>query len=641
MGAFKLEKFQDDAVTEILNEFKNHDTVCLAFYTGSGKTNIFLELAKALLKKNPSAKIGISSYLTTEVKIQTYERSKSLGLGDKTQLIQYQVPILSSYSVFVFNPQTIYNRKAEFKFDYLIVDECHAGLDDDCLMLNKIIAKFTNSKTKKLVVSATPWDILYQKRFEGIPVIKRPMSAGLKDGRVADVEIFCEESQLEFSADDFSRTGSLKDAVLEAKHSLIQSECFGKLKNIISRYDKTLGEKVLVICPPGNNGEVAREMAKNFDGLFFIENSQNTALNSEGNLDKFKSDNTRFLFVINKCQVGFDMPELETVIDLTITRNVKLLVQRIGRVARAHGRLDKKYFYVYDKSLNIAQLEWLIGTTIDLSCGNFEGWATKTVKYRPLNYFNHFRYRPPSVRISEVVKALTKDSSIINTVTLRYTEASPPKKRTLDSAIIEAQPYQNRHDLFKKNPSLYKWFRMHGHIKELDKIHPQKHILKYWNEERVIEAMKLCKSRKEFHKRFAGAASWVSDKKRNDLIEKHLPPSKNAGFSRAEITEIFSKVTRWGEIRKHYPILRSFLNHNKDRERFYKALFAEMHPIAAAAKPGRPITDSRVKAALKKKLIRAFNKGEQIEVESRKEFYRRMVKIRDEKAGRGHEKKTG
>lgn len=44
----ELYRFQEQAVTDVLNGFKAQKYQCLAWYTGAGKTNVFLECTKRL-----------------------------------------------------------------------------------------------------------------------------------------------------------------------------------------------------------------------------------------------------------------------------------------------------------------------------------------------------------------------------------------------------------------------------------------------------------------------------------------------------------------------------------------------------------------------------------------------------------------
>lgn len=566
--------FQTKTVNEIEHRFENGEkAICLAYYTGSGKTNIFLELVRKLLVKNPKAKIGISSYLTGEVRDQTFERSQTLNiksyLADKNNIFD------KDKNVFIFNPQKIYKvNKAKKVFDYFIIDECQAGFDETAMMINSIIKNLCHKNTKILLVSATPWDILAQERFKDITVLKRSIDEGIKDDRIADVEIIAEENQIEFKEAEYTRKGDLGKKAISAHYGLLKSICIGKMENIIKKYGDSLGNSILVICPPGNTGEIAREMAERFNGLFFIEEDRVMKYKSQENLKKFTQGKSRFLFVIYKCSVGFDYPEMDSIIDLTMTRNIKTFVQRLGRVARKSSVKKKRFIYCYDKSLGVKRLEWLIGTAVDFSCGNFDGWTSKTSKYRPLRYVPWYRRQPNSVLLSEVINDIAKPNSMKTIVTLNYTEAKPPKFRTIETAKEEASQYLNRHELFKENPSLYKWFRLNGHLAELNKIHPLMNLQGKWNERNVIAALKRCKRRSEFNDRFSGAKHWIRVNNRNDLIEKHLP-AEGAGvkkWNEESVRDILRKCKSWSDFRYRANGARDWLRRN-GRYQEFKELF--------------------------------------------------------------------
>src|SRR4051812_9819825 len=117
-ASVKLFEFQQDGVSELLKGFIKRRIQCLAWYTGSGKTNVFSEMCRLLINNDPNIKIGISAYLTTEIKEQIGERLKMFGLQDKTQIVYTKVPIDLNKNIFVFNPQTLYRKPPKIDFDF-------------------------------------------------------------------------------------------------------------------------------------------------------------------------------------------------------------------------------------------------------------------------------------------------------------------------------------------------------------------------------------------------------------------------------------------------------------------------------------------------------------------------------------------
>lgn len=110
MKRYPIDQFQIEAVDEILRNLETNPKQILAWYTGSGKTNIFLEVARKLLRKNPKIKIGISAYLHTNIKSQTSKRAEQFL--DHHEVINAGVQSDGRYGVYIFNPQVLYKREA-------------------------------------------------------------------------------------------------------------------------------------------------------------------------------------------------------------------------------------------------------------------------------------------------------------------------------------------------------------------------------------------------------------------------------------------------------------------------------------------------------------------------------------------------
>jgi hypothetical protein len=588
----KLFTHQKACVADLRSLFKKGNKVCLAWYTGAGKTNVFIQWLKEEIESNPKIRIGISAYLTNEIRNQVYDRLKEFGLEDKSQMIVAGIPRDVIKNIVVFNPQSIHRTPLDVQFDILVIDESHAAMSSDCLMLTKIRKNNCTPKTKILLVSATPWDTLAEEDFADVPVLKRPLDQGLQDGLITDFKFYAEEAQIEFKDEDYSRKGDLTNKAIGGHMPVLRSACIGKMHHLIKKYDKALGKKVLVICPPGNYGEVPRTLAQEFDGLPFLQSVSNSGgkggiakgrkyyekagligdVETDGNLEKFRETDCRFLFVIHKCGVGFDMQELDAVVDLTMSRNIRTLAQRIGRVARKNGSKPKSYFYVYDKSLMKDRLEWLISTMIDFALGAYDGWTTKSVKHRKIKVGTaHQKLFPYSTTLSEIVKSIRQPGSIQNQRTLSYVSYNKPTSWTLEKAKERARTYNSRTDMWREQPGLYKWFRLNAKD-EMDQIFPIKIKRSYWNRERVIAAMRKCDSRIDFKRKFGGGDYWLDNyctpEERETLKQKYIGESKSAlKWTNETVMERLKTVKKWSEVR-YIGNMRKFMNKNGGEGRY-------------------------------------------------------------------------
>lgn len=580
----ELYDFQKKCAQDIIQGFKDHKTQCLAWYTGAGKTNIIAWICGQLIKKDPSVKIGISAYLTTEIKDQIAHRLEEFDLGPRTQKIVYGTPVDNSKNIFVFNPQTI-NRRLDtfkFKFDFLFIDESHAGLNESALMIPKILNLLCSGTSRILLVSATPWDTLALKRFKGAPVHKRPLDLGIKDGLITDFKFHAEEAMITFEEKDFTRVGDISTVATSRQMAILKSSCLGKFEYICANYSEEIGNKCIVICPPGNHSEVARTFAERYsNGIAFIENHNFSEIsiehwqNTTNNLKRFKTDpKIKFLFVTHKCQVGFDMVELSSIIDLTMSRNIRMLAQRCGRIARKNGTQEKHYFYIYDQSLLKDRLEWLIATMIDFCLGAYDGWTTKSAKYKK-THIKTWGYRYPfSITLNEVVAALKNDELIHNKETLIYLVSNgPPKKWILSGAITEAKKYSSRTEMWKSHPGLYKWFRLNAKD-EMERIFPYRHRFDKWDEKSVIRAMKKASSRKSFNQEFSGAASWLRKNKVQHLREKYLPEAKIVHkWNEESVMALLGRLNSWSKI-KAYPGARRWMVTNGSQKLWKRRFLA-------------------------------------------------------------------
>lgn len=557
----KLYSAQKKALDRLCSELETNDKVILAHYTGGGKTNIFIEFIRKKLKENPGARFFISSYLTTEIREQIGNRVYSLGLGKYSQTLTADHDVDSTKNIIVSLPHTIYKRELSIKFDYFIVDEGHIGTLHDMTMINQIISKYSKKTSKVLYATATPWDLLACKGMEDVPVIHRSLHEGIKDKSASDFKVYLEATDFEYSDDDFTRDGELKPSAHRGDLDKVTSLCLGILKNIIKKYDSKLGKKVVVICPYGGRSAVARKLAKEIGGISFIGSFGGGRFQQEAqteNLHRFLNDpEERFLFVVRKCSIGFDYDQLSSIVDLSFTRNVTQLCQRVGRLSRGYKGVVKNYFYCFDKSLTSkVDVLWFLVTSFIM--GDYRGFTTRTAKYTPLP-------APKSQHVihaqlfSDIVGYFKKASSVKNHDVITFAGHKQPSMRSLSSALNEARQYKNRHDLFKKNPSLYKWFRTRGLLEELNKVHPRLNEPRRWNLERAIEAMKSSKTRREFHRKHAHCRAWLRKNGHGHLMDKYLPENRTKPKWSEEIAmrEVL-KLKTWGELR-HRGGLRRFL----------------------------------------------------------------------------------
>lgn len=629
----QLKEHQLDAVKQIHKNFKTNNTQILAHYTGAGKTNSFIQFIKEYQEKNPTHLIGISAYITNEIKEQIAERLVGFGITNAIKCDGFK-SFHREAPIYVFNPYTFMHANHDFKFDLLIIDEGHVGLNEDNVMLKKVIKTFCKSDVKILIVTATAWDLVAIPKYKDVPIIKRSMDEGMNDGLIGDTNFIAEAALVSFTENDFTRDGDLKNKVLDVKFKIIKSASIQKFDYLLNKYNKEIGNKCLVICPPGNYGDIARTISDSLDNAEFSISTtgtgthDNTSFTSdmEKNIEGFINDpNQRFLFVIHKCQTGFDHPKMTSIIDLTMTRNLKLLCQRVGRLSRKYNK-DKNYFYIYDQSLVGERIDWIIYSLVDFCMGNWEGWTTRTVRYREIRIPNNYLYARNDLTkiapIKKVMEALKDKNAYINYDKIKFLSTTRPTHRTLKMAIEESKPYATRTEMWKNNPALYKWFRLY-HLQTMNELFPYKLKQQRITEEIAIERLKKCKSRKEYYNS-GGLWEWVNRNNKQHLVEKYVPVSKYTAWTHERIVKVISELNSWNELRTKHQGLRCFLVKSKQTQ-FYKQVYLQMRPKLleklnfrqetiitkeAVAKARREMAEYRDKSKAERKLERKKLKEE-------------------------------
>jgi hypothetical protein len=92
-------------------------------------------------------------------------------------------------------------------------------------------------------------------------------------------------------------------------------------------------------------------------------------VNAKKNEDMFRSKNskTNFMVVIDKCGTGWDFKDLNNVVDLTFTRNPKVIIQRFARTIRLPDNGTKpisKYIYCYDQTRSTMRVRADLGSAL-------------------------------------------------------------------------------------------------------------------------------------------------------------------------------------------------------------------------------------------------------------------------------------
>ena len=497
-----INEVQEKVIFDILKGFKRGRNQVLAWYTGSGKTNVFLEVVARILEKNPKARIGISAFLQKNIKDQTSDRAEYFlsefhTMGRKVNL--------KESNVFIFNPQLLYFRNDSMQFDYLILDEAHYGIEGR--YIDYLIETHCKPSVKLLACSATPYKVLRSERFQGADIYFRGTKEGLfEDGRLSDITIHIEKSEIVVSSDNYTRDFEVSSSFIRDNFEAFKESSLSKALSVIS--SKPTGNKCLIICPSGGDKEIARLIGSALEGALVLVEGDNEQVI----IDTFKNnDFYQYLVVVNKCQIGFDFPDLTSVIDLTMTKNVDLLTQRFGRLSRK-GRAEKNYYLVVDGDLNAEYAELVVNNAI-LSAMDLK-YSMQEFKKREIPVFGG----RSEISTQSMVDYFAAQELIPHKIMRMTQEILAANSWTLEKMVQECKKYKSRTELSVKNRYVYNEM-LRFHKDTLLEVFPIKNVLGKWNDINVVEEAKKYRSKTHFRETARGAFDYIKRNKKMHLLE--------------------------------------------------------------------------------------------------------------------------
>lgn len=336
---YDLRPYQIDCLNQLNEHFKTNNTTVLSICPGGGKT-----LVAANYAKNSGLKTLILAHGTSIIRTQWTQRLKQYG-------IRHSTDINSKSKIIVQLPQSLYDKDLP-EFDLLIVDEAHEFYFADMV---KTIIKKTKPK-QSLLLTGTPSKFIKN----GVPTIVVSADKLIQQNYMSDVYFGLATTNEPIKRVDFKTDGDLKQSVRfkktnETLNELIKSihtriVGLNKFNPAIKNFDKiTSGvfdklDKTMIAC---NNIGQAEAVKSYFDkkGIKTLLSHSKNDYFSE-NIETFRSDNEiKILIVVDRGILGFDMPELVNVVDLTCSRNIDRIYQLYARVMRKSNKHNMKMFF--------------------------------------------------------------------------------------------------------------------------------------------------------------------------------------------------------------------------------------------------------------------------------------------------------
>jgi len=378
----KLHPWQKDVTLETIKEFKRVKKILWAINCRLGKTIMACDLACDFAKQG--LRVLISAYNKNEIKMGWVEKIYKNNLIPP-ELLQVVISksdlkkesakypgvnfvtrnnLDKAKPISIILPQSV-NPGDVGKVDLSIVDEAHEYLEVRVLKkvrdrqveeygkLKKILKRATRKNTCTLGLSGTAQDLVRKSMFsKNTHYIVRDAVFAIKKGMVLPFAVSMEYFDYNIKESEYNKNGNLKKDALKSLNSKILHK--DRLREILKKVPKRY--KTLVIVPHGK--KMVKPMASFIESIYgansVVTNTyKDTATVRNKSESIFENDpRCKFLVVELMCGTGWDFPRLDCVVDLSFTRNIKLIMQRIFRPCTpdmlSNGKSRKKkpiYFY--------------------------------------------------------------------------------------------------------------------------------------------------------------------------------------------------------------------------------------------------------------------------------------------------------
>ena len=544
--------------TMILNSINmsDHPKKVLAAACGSGKTWMSIAYIISKLEKNPKMEILVLAHGTV-VLLNNYLDA----IEDYFDTFKYpKMRELFKKQVLVTLPQSY----KKGKYDLIVVDEAHhfytAG------MLTKIFKH--SPKADQLLLTGTPslfnrnkkkFDIHYLPLFELDSTSRSNITFEIASTQSFKLNVSDLRSDGETNQNKASYLAHCTDAMLEELLTAIHKKLrafYGKNSKMYSKFRKPLDwvsvfntlEKTIFAC---HSIKMAKQVERFFESRD-IPTLISTA-NEDRDSDSFKifkeSKEHKILIVVRKGVLGYDFPDLGTIVDLTMSYNLDRLHQLYTRLVR-QSKVKKFYFKVTSPEL----ANWMVNIMTASIClchrhwmeiwdgKNFENMSIPIkVKRKKTTSKKGNNSKGAKKDIVKVEYIAIPDLKVFQSVSYNYDNVlsgyafakldairreifNMPNIWDEESALKEAKKYKTRLEFMDGSILAYGWLQGKGLLHKLDSILTSKR--NNWNLELSLKEAKKYKTISLFKKNRGAAYGWLCRHNHLDKLSKILPSNK-------------------------------------------------------------------------------------------------------------------
>ena len=329
----------------------------LAAGCGSGKTNMAIRFIERFIKKVP---LSLNEYILvlthgqsvlreqfSERVIEVHSQKPNRNVNPFTfKKVAGTIKELGPEKVLIALPHAFRRAFPKGKIKALIVDEAHHYYHSD--MVQKIIKHY--KPEYQLLLTGTPSPFVKSKEFS---LVSMPVGELLDKNVIAHATVEIVESAYKYNDSSYTNKNEIKaglrfknkdtNRTLENVLAFLQK----KLAKANGRFDWSQAtdsmQKTFIAC---KDQKQARQVRKYFKSQG-VDAAISTTDTDKGSCEikRFVSTpDCKILIVVARGVLGFNMPELGSVIDMTGSHNIDRLFQLMSRVIRKHPKVKKKLF---------------------------------------------------------------------------------------------------------------------------------------------------------------------------------------------------------------------------------------------------------------------------------------------------------
>ena len=321
------QKYCYDAFFKSIKEGKKN--ICVALYTGTGKTFLASAIAEKFLNKNK-----LIIFITPRLSLLEQTKESFEYLEEKyseIQIIQGNREYNNNGMIYIASARTLINRELKFKPELIINDESHIGYNKSTQQ--KIYEKFPDSIF--LSLTATPCDA------DGLPynydkIIKyENKKYFIQQGYLCKVESYIPYTPDLKNIDLIGKDYNQKQLDQKFNNSYV-------INNIINKtHDLIKDTKLLVFCISIKHAEMMNQELKErgFNSRVYHSNIHNQIRKEI--LEDYKNNKFNTIVSVAALAEGLDVPDVNCILLARPTRSIPLFHQIIGRGMRVAEGKDK------------------------------------------------------------------------------------------------------------------------------------------------------------------------------------------------------------------------------------------------------------------------------------------------------------